>query len=56
MRFDVELEFNVDNNITEKQFEEWLKYEIMDWGSCSYDNPLLDKQKNNLISNYKIRK
>ena len=36
--------------------EEWFKYEIIDWGSCSCDNPLLDKYKNDIVSNYNIRK
>jgi len=56
MRFNVEIEFNVPENITEEQFEEWFKYEIINWGSCSCKNPLMDKSKNDLVSNFRIRK
>lgn len=55
MRIKVDIEFNIPDNITEEQFEEWFKYEIIDWGGCSGSNPLLDEDKSDLVSNYYIR-
>lgn len=31
-RFDVTIEFNVPDDITRNEFEEWLKYKILGWG------------------------
>lgn len=53
-RFDVTIEFNVPDDITRNEFEEWLKYKILGWGGCSCNNPLIDKNNNELSSNYSI--
>lgn len=52
--FNVDISFNVPDNVTEEQFEEWFRYEIIDWDGCSYDNPLMNEYKNNLVSTYHI--
>ena len=54
-RYDVQIKFNVSDDISEEQFEEWFKYEIISWGSCSCDNPLLDKDKSDIVSDYNIK-
>ena len=53
-RFSVNIDFEVNDNITREQFEEWFKYEIIDWSSCSGSNPLINKDKNDLVSTYNI--
>lgn len=52
--FEVNLRFEIDENITKEEFEEWFKYDVIDWGSCSGNNPLLNKDKSDLISTYDI--
>lgn len=52
----VSIDFDIPDNVTEEQFEEWFKYKVIDWGGCSCDNPLLEMGDcvGNLVSNYYI--
>ena len=50
----VDIQFDIPDNVTEEEFEEWFRYQIIDFGGCSGDNPLLDKDVNNLVSTYHI--
>ena len=54
-RYDVQIECNVPDDISEEEFEEWFKYSVIEWGGCSCSNPLLDKDKSDIVSNYNIR-
>lgn len=55
-RYNVEIEFQIPDNVTDEEFEEWFKFAVISWGGCSCENPLCDKDRNNLVSNYNIRK
>lgn len=52
----VEIDFDIPGNVTKEQFEEWFKYKVIDWGSCSGDNPLLEMGDcvGDLVSTYHI--
>ena len=40
-KYNLKLECTVPDYINDEQFIEWLRYELIDWGSCSCNNPLL---------------
>lgn len=48
------IDFEVPDNITDEEFEEWFRYEIVGDGGCSCNNPLLDEGVNQLVSFYNI--
>ena len=50
----VYIDFEVPDNITDEEFEEWFKYKVIDFGGCSCDNPLIDEDTNKLVSFYNI--
>lgn len=55
-RYDVDIEFQVPDNVTDEEFEEWLKYAVIGWGGCSCENPLIESDKNKIVHDYNIRK
>lgn len=55
-RYNVDIEFQIPDNVTDEEFNEWFSFEIMGWGSCSHNNPLCDKDRHSLVTNYNIRK
>lgn len=55
-RYTVSIDFETSENITEEEFEEWFKYAVIGWGGCSEDNPLIDEDKSDIVSNYDISK
>lgn len=56
MRYSVNIDFEVPDNVTREQFEEWFKYKVIDWGGCSGDNPLLAQGDcvDDMVSTYQI--
>ena len=52
--FDVILELKTDKDVTIEEFNEWFKAKILDWGTCSDTNPLLNKHISTLITKFDI--
>ena len=50
----VNIDFEIPDNITDEEFEEWFRYRIVDFDSCSGENPLLETDVNKLVSTYHI--
>lgn len=50
----VSIDFSVPDDVSQSQFEEWFKCEILEWGGIKSDNPLLNEDKSDLVSSYFI--
>ena len=48
------IDFEVPDNITDEEFEEWFRFKVIDYDGCSCDNPLIDEDTNKLVSFYNI--
>lgn len=53
-RIKVHIDFEVPDNITDEEFEEWFRYKVINYDGCSCDNPLIDADTNKLVSFYNI--
>ena len=53
-RFNVEIDFNIPDNITKEEFEEWCVFTLIGWNGCKCSNPLSDKDASEFVSTYRI--
>ena len=55
MKYIATIEFEVPDNITQEEVDEWFGYEIIRKYPCKNNNPIIDKDMSNFVISYELK-